>query len=56
MHFICCCLSVKKGGLIKNKIMNLGKFDCSTGLINVLYNDPLKDKALLNYQFELYYL
>ena len=23
--------------------MNLGKFDCSTGLINVLYNDPLKD-------------
>jgi GNAT superfamily N-acetyltransferase len=23
--------------------MNLGKFDCSTGLINVLYNDTLKN-------------
>lgn len=23
--------------------MNLGKFDCSTGLINVLYNDKIKD-------------
>ena len=23
--------------------MKLGKFDCSTGLINVLYHDKLKD-------------
>jgi len=23
--------------------MNLGKFDCSTGLVNVLYNDPIKN-------------
>ena len=23
--------------------INLGKFDCSTGLINVLYNDPIKN-------------
>ena len=23
--------------------MNLGKFDCSTGLINILYEDKVKD-------------
>ena len=23
--------------------MNLGRFDCSTGLINILYNDTIND-------------
>lgn len=23
--------------------MKLGKFDCSTGVINILYNDPIKN-------------
>jgi N-acetylglutamate synthase-like GNAT family acetyltransferase len=28
--------------------MNLGKFDCSTGLINILYNDPIKNISVRN--------
>jgi N-acetylglutamate synthase-like GNAT family acetyltransferase len=28
--------------------MNLGKFDCSTGLINILYNDPVKNISVRN--------
>jgi hypothetical protein len=27
--------------------MKLGKFDCSTGLINILYNDQLKNISQL---------
>jgi GNAT superfamily N-acetyltransferase len=25
------------------KLMQLGKFDCSTGIVNILYHDPIKD-------------
>ena len=28
--------------------MNLGRFDCSSGLINYLYNDPIKDIKVRN--------
>ena len=28
--------------------MKLGKFDCATGLINILYNDPIKNISVRN--------
>ena len=32
--------------------MNLGKFDCSTGLVNILYEDKLKDKRMENREIQ----